>query len=150
MIWGRKLRIAPSSVLNPTRTEGSELVIDPDLETETHEGHRCYLTSECVCPKVYLLVSNDLISGLENWCVLHLDAFGHFHDFLQQLSAIADINKGMCWSGNHKHAQQSTLPTSSGTSADCNLFDRCGRWNYCFNNTGILRTATLDGNGKLG
>lgn len=45
-------------------------------------------------PKVHLLVFNDLIPGLENWCVLHLDALGHLHDSLQQLCAVADGDKG--------------------------------------------------------
>lgn len=45
-----------------------------------------------MCQNVYLLVFNDLISGLKNWGVLHLDAFSHFQDFLQQLCAIPDIN----------------------------------------------------------
>lgn len=53
---------------------------------------------------VYLLVFHDLISGLEHRCILHIDAFCHFHHFLQQLCAVPEKNKGTryCRSGHHK------------------------------------------------
>lgn len=80
------------------------LVIDPDGRTWTHEDIPCWSTSVCMCLYVYLLVFHDLISGLEHRCILHVDAFCHFHHFLQQLCAIPEKNKGACWclSGDYK------------------------------------------------
>lgn len=46
----------------------------------------------CVCSQTYLLLLNNLISRLEDRCVLHYDAFSHFLHFFQQLCAIPAID----------------------------------------------------------
>lgn len=49
------------------------------------------LRDECV--KAYLLLLDNLVSGLEDGGVLHLDAFRHVPHLLQELCAIPAI----CW-----------------------------------------------------
>lgn len=64
-----------------------------DTNTDKH-ADKLLLINICVhVPHMYLLAFHDLISGLENWRILHLDAFGHFHHFVQQLRAVPDRNR---------------------------------------------------------
>lgn len=66
-----------------------EPVIDPVMkERGKHEGFVYKPVCVCVRPQTYLLLLHDLISCLEDRCILHLDAFSHLLHFLQELCAI--------------------------------------------------------------
>ncbi len=53
----------------------------------------CVCVCVRLCSQIYLLLLNNLISCLKDWCVHHLDAFSHFLHFLQELCTVPVVNE---------------------------------------------------------